>query len=86
MKIVQQGYRDTEFVYIIQQGRCSVSVFDRVSVKHEKMQDIHVRNLGPNQYFGEISVVHDSVRTATVTTENYCTMGKIGLETIYNIC
>jgi hypothetical protein len=30
--------------------------------------------------------VHDSVRTATVTSSNYCTLGKIHLSVLYVIC
>ena len=40
-----------------------------------KMKDIEVRILEKNSYFGEISLVHDSVRTATVTCSNYSTLG-----------
>jgi len=50
------------------------------------MQDVHVRRLEKNEYFGEVSLVYDSVRSATVTCANYCTLGKIGLKTIYTIC
>lgn len=50
------------------------------------MKDIEVRTLGACDYFGEISLIHDSVRTATVTTMNYCTLGKIGLEQVYEMC
>jgi CRP-like cAMP-binding protein len=47
---------------------------------------MHVRVLEKNAYFGEISLVYDSVRSTTVTCDNYCTLGKIGLKTLYEIC
>jgi len=50
------------------------------------MRDIKVRQLDVCDYFGEISLIHDSVRTATVTTQNYCTLGKIGIEQVYELC
>lgn len=50
------------------------------------MQDVHVRLLEQNAYFGEIALVYDSVRSATVTCSNYCTLGKIHLRTLYEVC
>ena len=87
MKVVKQGYRETNFMYIISQGSCNVSVYDKVKKsKSRKMQDVHVRTLTQNAYFGEIALVYDSVRSATVTCTNYCTLGKISLKTLYDIC
>ena len=51
-----------------------------------KMQDIHVRNLNESDYFGEVSLIYDNVRTATVTTTNYSSLGKIKIETIWRLC
>ena len=50
------------------------------------MQDIEVSTLHKNEYFGEISLVYDSVRSATVSCANYCTLGKIKLETLHALC
>ena len=72
-------------MYLISQGSCNVSIYDRDEVTG-KMVDMHVRTLEACDYFGEISLVHDSVRTATVTCTNYCTLGKITLRTLYDIC
>ena len=38
-----------------------------------------------SDFFGEISLIHDSVRTATVTCSNYCTLGKIKCETLFEL-
>ena len=84
-KVILQGYRETDAMYLISQGSCKVSIFDR-NEKTGKMTDIHVRTLESHDYFGEISLVHDSVRTATVTCTNYCTLGKISLRTLYDLC
>lgn len=84
-QVVRQGYRETDYMYIISQGKCKVSVFDS-SIKTGQMQDIEVKQLTNNDYFGEISLVYDSVRSATVTCTNYCTLGKIGLQSLYSLC
>lgn len=83
--IVRQGYRVTDLMYIISQGQCKVSVYDK-SMKTQRMQDIEVRQIKKHDYFGEISLVYDSVRSATVTCTNYCTLGKIKLETLHALC
>ena len=87
IKVVKQGYRDSDYMYLISQGVCKVSVYDRIKGNNsKKLHDLHVRVLEQNDYFGEISVVYDSVRTATVTCTNYCTLGKISVKTLYEIC
>jgi CRP-like cAMP-binding protein len=50
------------------------------------LTDMHVRTLGVSDYFGEISLVYDGVRTATVTTTNYCTIGKLSGQILWEIC
>lgn len=72
-------------MYLISQGSCDVTIFDRAEGS-ENMEDLHIRKLNTYDYFGEISLVHDSVRTATVTCSNYCTLGKISLVTLYELC
>ena len=49
------------------------------------MVDHKVRELGVTDYFGEVSLIHDSVRTATVQTLNYCTLGQINIDTLYEL-
>ena len=84
-KIVQQGYRATDYMYVIAQGTCKVSVYD-VSLRTGVMQDIQVSTLGQSDYFGEISLIFDSIRSATVSSVNYCTLGGVSLETLFEIC
>ena len=30
VKVLKQGYRETDFMYLISQGACNVSVYDRI--------------------------------------------------------
>lgn len=83
-KVVKQGYRETDFMYLIQQGSCKVSIYD-VNPTTKKMEDIQLNHLSKSDFFGEISLIHDGVRTATVTCSNYCTLGKIKLKTLYEL-
>ena len=62
-----------------------MSIYD-LCEKTKKMEEMKVRTLGANTYFGEIALVHDSVRSATVTCSNYCTLGKIKLELLWDLC
>ena len=55
-----------------------MSIFD-VDKETQKLVHLHVRDIKVSDYFGEVSLVHDSVRTASVKTKNYCTLGKISL-------
>ena len=84
-KVVKQGFRDTRAMFIISQGSCDVTIFDR-SLKTDKMDDLFIRKLDHGEYFGEVSLIFDSVRTATVTCTNYCTLGKLGHPQLYDIC
>ena len=43
-KVVRQGYRETDYMYIISQGTLKVSVYDQ-SVNTQKMQEIEVKEL-----------------------------------------
>ena len=36
-----------------------------------------VRKLLPGEIFGEVAFLYNEKRTATVTSNNYCTLGKI---------
>lgn len=50
-----------------------------------KFEDTFVRTLKKTDYFGEVSLIHDGYRTASVTAMNYCTLGKLDLKTLYGI-
>ena len=83
-KIVVQGYRDTDGMYMISDGFCKVHIEDK-SPETKKLEDIEIKTLSKTDYFGEVSLIHDGYRTASVTAINYCTLGKLSLKTIYSI-
>ena len=79
-----QGYRDTGGMYLISDGFCKVHMEDKSPVT-KKLEDIELKVLAKTDYFGEVSLVHDGYRTASVTAVNYCTLGKLTLKTLYAI-
>ena len=78
--LIQQGELTTEF-YIIAKGECEVFVKDERS-----KLDRFVRTLYPGQYFGEIALLTEKERTATITTKNYSTIGQISQEHFDELC
>ena len=51
VKVLKQGYRETEYMYLISQGACDVSVYDHVKENSDvstkkKLLDQYVRTLG----------------------------------------
>lgn len=84
-KVTRQGYRNTDSMFVISQGSCQVSIYD-TSLSTGKLKVINVAVLQQNDYFGEISLIFDSVRTATVTCKNYCTLGRLSIKTLFEVC
>ena len=56
-RVTLEGFRGREF-YLIVEGRAAVSVGTR-----------RVAELGPGDFFGEVAVLRDGLRSATVTAE-----------------
>lgn len=56
-RVTLEGFRGREF-YLIVEGRAAVSVAGR-----------RVAELGPGDFFGEVAVLRDGLRSATVTAE-----------------
>ena len=83
-KIVVQGYRDTDGMYMISDGFCKVHLTDK-DPHTKKFEDTTVKILTKSDYFGEVSLIHDSYRTASVTAVNYCILGKLSLKKLYAI-
>ena len=86
-EIITQGLpleKDPEenFVYMIATGQCVVYCKDR---QKEKDQDTKVRTLLPGDLFGEMALIHHCKRTATVQTNNYCTLAKLSQKHIYQL-
>ena len=45
-----------------------------------------VRELRCSEYFGEVSLVMDNVRTANVISLNYSTLGSLSLKALHRVC
>jgi len=71
--ICQEG-EPGDAVYFIVQGR--VGVFKRLSGESER----HLHNLGPGEHFGEMAILQEGTRTATVRVVEPTTVLEIGQE------
>jgi CRP-like cAMP-binding protein len=58
-------------MYLIAKGACEVSIID------EKKNRQRLKTLRPSDYFGEISMIYDCKRTATVTSMKYSTLAML---------
>ena len=77
--IIRQGQHG-DILYLIAKGDCTVWVRD-----HMKNQ-VYINQLCQGDYFGEISILTDSPRTASVRSSNYCTMACIHKRVFYDLC
>ena len=68
--VTQQGQIATK-LYFISSGDCDVYVND------EYKRKVFVQMLTPGNYFGEIALITNQRRTATVTTNGYSNIGYI---------
>lgn len=69
-------------MYFVQKGDCSVFVQDKIGLEAGVKR---VRSLFPGDHFGEVSLIYNCRRTATVTANNYCTLAKLSLQDFKNI-
>lgn len=60
--------------YFIAKGRCKAMIKDKFN---DRFEEIKVRDLEPGMHFGEISILYQCKRSATVIATNYCTCAKI---------
>ena len=57
-----------------------------MSLKDHKGREITLENvIEKGSYFGEVAIMYKIKRTATVIAFNYCTFGKLNLETFYDL-
>jgi len=70
-EIVKQGSDELDYMYIVQKGECNVHVLDKIGLENGFKR---VRTLYPGDHFGEIGLIYNCRRTATVTASNYCTL------------
>ena len=69
--IIKQGEESTDF-YFLAEGQCQISMND-----HFVGEVILNKLLNKGTYFGEVGIIFDCPRTATVKAVNYCTFAKI---------
>lgn len=62
---------DSTSMYFISSGKCQVELFD------EYKQHALVRYLRPGDYFGELGIIYNTKRTATVKTSVYSNLAQI---------
>ena len=66
--------RENDEIYFIAKGKCSVKIRDKFKDRFEEMQ---VRILEPGDHFGEISMLYQCSRSATVMASHYCTCARL---------
>ena len=67
-RIITQGHRETDGMYLINDGFCKVHIWAKdPDKKSNKPEDITVKMLKRGDHFGEVSLIHDSHRTASIT-------------------
>ena len=72
--IIEQGTASESF-YFIAEGQCQVIVTDLWG-----KDQLNPKNLNPGDSFGELGIIFNCKRTATVKTTNYCTFARINKE------
>eukprot|EP00347_Sterkiella_histriomuscorum_P001244 403372776 len=77
--VIQQGEKADSF-YFLAKGDCEIFV------KDEKKRDKYVKTIHPGEYFGEIALITQQRRSATVVTKNYTTIGYITQESFTEMC
>jgi CRP-like cAMP-binding protein len=71
--IIRQEDSTTD-MYFLARGDAHVSIKDRLGKEHP------LRKLGPGAHFGEIALIFNTKRTATVISGNYSTFAKLSQE------
>ena len=71
--IIKQEDESTD-TYFLARGDAIVSIKDRMG------NDVFSRKLGPGSHFGEIALIYNCKRTATVKSGNYSTFAKLTQE------
>ena len=82
--IIKQGERDMSAMYTIMNGNTKVVVQNYNDTNH-RVEDFKVKTMKTGDYFGEIALLMDSYRTASVVSVNYCTLGELNLENLHSL-
>lgn len=67
---------------MISSGDCEIFVNDWT---HKDNKELYVRSLYQGMYFGEIALMNNTVRSATVKSRNFCVIGRISGAHFQNI-
>ena len=78
--VVEQGDSASHFFFVAD-GTCKVSIID-----HWKQENEIAGELSKGFYFGELAILNECERTATVRSTNYCTFAKIEKEVFKTTC
>ncbi|CDW89695.1 UNKNOWN [Stylonychia lemnae] len=79
-EIIKQGSDDPENqlnMYFVQRGVCQVFVNDKVGLDSGVKR---VRLLYPGDHFGEVSLIYNCRRSASVIAGNYCTLASLSAQ------
>lgn len=68
--LIEQGDMGDKLHYLVK-GLCEVEVFDEHKKPHK------VTNLHPGHYYGELALLYNTTRTATVRSVGYATVGEL---------
>lgn len=61
-------------MFFIAKGDCNVKVKDKIG---DIVEETKARTLNVGDHFGEISMIYNCQRTATVVANNYCTLAML---------
>mmetsp|Transcript_26614 Transcript_26614/g.47861 ORF Transcript_26614/g.47861 Transcript_26614/m.47861 type:complete len:855 (-) Transcript_26614:1837-4401(-) len=70
---------DGSDMYYVSDGTCVVTVLDEHKVSHT------IRYLKKGQFFGEVAIIFDTTRTATVSTLNYCNIAALNAKSLKSL-
>jgi CRP-like cAMP-binding protein len=77
--IITQG-QEALSLFFLARGNCTVWVKDHMK------RSIQVNDLEQGEMFGEIALLTDQHRTATVKSSNYCTLASMKKKTFFEMC
>ena len=63
--VLQQGDDSNDMYYIIQ-GDCTLNILE-----HDQKESVGVKLLSAGQYFGEIGIIYECPRTASIISRGY---------------
>jgi CRP-like cAMP-binding protein len=73
--IIREGQQGTH-LYILEKGQAEVLIVGGSLRKKENL----VKEIGPGTIFGEISLLYETLRTASVRAKDNCTVGTLSQE------